>query len=264
MERHQTPDGTAIAYEIHGEGPAVLLLHGLGSRAADWADHLPVLTPRRRCIAVDMRGHGSSDQPPGPYTPTLHADDAVSLLDGLGVEQADVIGYSMGGAAAFDMAAHHPTRVRSLCIVNSVPSFELKTFKNKMEIAVRRTVISLFGVERLAGLVAKRLFPKPDQQALRDRAIDSIKRNSKEAYIASLMGLAGWTIEDELGGIAVPTLLVAADQDYTPVAHKQAAVDAMQDARLIVVEDARHGMPLEKVEEFNGILAEWLDGLAVP
>jgi len=259
MPVHTTSDDVSIAYQTHGEGPTAVLLHGLGSRAEDWGDHLDVLSPRRRCVVPDLRGHGASSSPPGPHTPDRHAADVISLLDELGVEQADVIGYSMGGAAAFALAAAQPERVRSLCIVNSVPSFELTTFKMKMEVVVRRTLIATLGVEKLAGVIAKRLFPKPEQEALRARAIDSIKRNSKEAYIASLMGLVGWTIEDRLGELTMPTLLVAGDLDYTPVAAKEACVAAMPNARLIVVEDARHGLPLEKLDEFNGILASWLD-----
>jgi pimeloyl-ACP methyl ester carboxylesterase len=262
MPVHTTSEGVRIAYQLHGDGAALLLLHGLGSRADDWADHFDVLTPRRRCIVPDLRGHGASDSPPGPHTPTRHAADVTSLLDELGIEEADVIGYSMGGAAAFALAVASPSRVRSLCIVNSAPSFELKTVKMKMELVVRRILITTVGVEKLAGVIAKRLFPKPDQQALRDRAIDSIKRNSKEAYLDSLMGLAGWTVQDRIGELTMPTLVVAADQDYTPVAVKEAYVAAMPNARLIVVEDARHGLPLEKVDEFNAILASWLDEVA--
>lgn len=258
MPVHTTSEGVSVAYQTHGDGPALVLLHGLGSRAQDWADHLDVLTPHRRCLIPDLRGHGASDSPEGPHTPTKHATDVASLLDELGIEDADVIGYSMGGAAAFALAAAAPSRVRSLCIVNSVPSFELTTFKMKMEVVVRRTLIATFGVEKLAGLIAKRLFPKPEQQALRDRAIDSIKRNSREAYIDSLMGLVGWTVEDRLGELAMPTLLVAGDLDYTPVAVKEACVAAMPNARLIVVEDARHGLPLEHVDRFNQILSDWI------
>jgi pimeloyl-ACP methyl ester carboxylesterase len=258
VPRHILADGVGLHFERRGEGRPVLLLHGLGSGSHDWADSFPILEGSRTVVAPDLRGCGRSDVPDGPFEIAQHGRDVVHLLDALGLDRVDVVGYSMGGAVAFELAVNHAARVRSLMVINSAPSFEADTFRLKFEVFVRKTLLTLFGVERLAGVIAKRLFPKPDQQALRDRVTASIRENTVAAYRGQLDGLVGWTVADRLESIAVPTLVVAAEFDYSPVEVKEQYTARIKDARLVVVPDTRHGLPLEKPDEFHAILTEWL------
>src|SRR5580693_1022702 len=112
-------NGIEVYYEQAGEGPPVLLLHGLGSSTRDWEYQTPELARAYRVIAVDVRGHGRSSRPPGPYSVSQFAEDAVALLRSLDAAPAHVIGLSMGGMIAFQMAVDHPEAVRSLAIINS-------------------------------------------------------------------------------------------------------------------------------------------------
>ncbi len=241
------------------ERPPLVLLHGLGSSCRDWQWQLPDFARGRRVIVPDLRGFGESDKPAGPYPPSLFATDVIALLDALGIARCDLLGYSMGGAAAFQMAVDHPERIRRLILLNTSPSFELDTFKMRRELWLRLAVIRLLGPRRMAAIIAKRLFPREDQQELRELTIERYGANSKEAYIGALQGLAGWTIGDALEAIPHPTLVVAAEHDYTPLELKQQWSARMRDARLEVIEGSRHGTPMDAPEQLNALVLAFLD-----
>jgi 3-oxoadipate enol-lactonase len=105
-----------LYYEVHGSGEPVLLIPGLGSDAGTWATFLPVLKDGYKSILLENRGSARSTKPEGPYTTESMAEDAVALLDHLGIEQVHLIGKSMGGMIAQIFAARHPERVRSLVL----------------------------------------------------------------------------------------------------------------------------------------------------
>jgi pimeloyl-ACP methyl ester carboxylesterase len=112
--------GLRIAYDVAGSGDeAVVLLHGLGQRRADWAScgYVDGLADRFRVICVDSLGHGESDSPSdcSVYTRSQRAGDVVAVLDGVGVQRAHLIGYSMGGWLASALLLHAPERLQSLC-----------------------------------------------------------------------------------------------------------------------------------------------------
>jgi hypothetical protein len=88
-------DGFKMHYDVAGEGPPLLLLHGLGSSCADWLLQVPVFSETHHVIAPDCRGHGDSDKPPGPYAIELFASDVLALLNRLDVAQAHVLGVSI-------------------------------------------------------------------------------------------------------------------------------------------------------------------------
>ena len=101
-----------LYYEMRGTGSDLVLLPGLGMRPDHWAPYLPALSAEHRLIVIDPRGGTKSDCPAGPYTTRQMADDAVQLLDALGIIQADVLGISMGGFIAQELALAYPSRVR--------------------------------------------------------------------------------------------------------------------------------------------------------
>ena len=103
-----------------------------------------------------------------------------------------------------------------------------------------------------------RLFPKAAQGELRRVFVERWAENDKRAYYDAMRGLVGWSVADRLGNVHCPTLVIAADEDYTPVSLKRAYVAQMPRAELVVIEDSRHATPVERPEQFNQALMAFL------
>lgn len=116
------PDGARLHVVEQGKGDPVLWLQGLNAPAAAWAVQLAHFGQTHRSLAPDGRGVGQSDAPPGPYTTREMARDAVAVLDAAGVERAHVVGLSLGGAVAQELALAFPGRVRSLALLSTFAS----------------------------------------------------------------------------------------------------------------------------------------------
>ncbi len=248
-----------LYYERAGSGPALLLIHGLGSRSSDWAPQIEAFAANHTVLAPDLRGHGRSPGVRGRFSLPAFADDMTAVLTDAGFADADVVGLSLGGAVAFQLAVSHPERVRSLTIVNSSPSFVAKTWREHLMVLQRLGVIRLMGMQRMGRVLAPRLFP--DHPALQAEFIAQYAQNNKQDYLATLKALVGWSVAGHLPHIVCPTLVVSADQDYTPVAAKQAYVDQMPNARLTVIENAHHAVTAERPEAFNSALSAFLFAL---
>ena len=251
-------NGISLRYTDEGEGDVVLLIHGLGSSSQDWELQLPVLTPTYRVIAVDLRGHGQSSKPEGPYSIAMFAGDVAALIEALDIAPCHVVGLSLGAMTTLELAATRPDLARSAVVVNAGPEFIPRTLKDKALVWQRLTLVRTVGLERLGQLVADRTLRDEDQAELRELVAEVIANNDKAAYLASMKAIIGWSVVDRLNEISSPMLVVASEFDYTPVSSKQPIVDEAQNALLIVVEGARHLLPVEKPRTFNEILTTFL------
>jgi len=209
-------------------------------------------------VAYDVRGHGQSDKPPGPYRIPQFAADTAGLIQALGLAPAHVVGISMGGMIAFQLAVDAPDLVRSLIIVNSAPEFVARSLKERLQISQRFLIVRLLGMRKMGEVLGKRLFIKPEQADLRRLFADRWAENDQRAYLDSMRAIVGWSVADRLSSIRCPTLVIAADGDYTPVEQKQAYVARLPSAELVVIEDARHAVPVERPEQFNEAVAAFL------
>jgi pimeloyl-ACP methyl ester carboxylesterase len=249
--------------EIAGSGAPILFLHGLGSCSEDWQEQIARFSNGYRAIACDLRGHGTSSKPRGPYSIEAFARDIAALLRELKAAPAHVVGLSLGGMVAFQLAVDAPELVRSLVIVNSGPAVPAETFKHRLPLYIRLVYAHTLGLRGMAEKMATRLFPKPEQVELRSAFVERLAANDKRCYLASLRAIfAGWSVVDRLPGIRCPVLVLASDQDYTPVSLKQAYAALLPDSRVVVVPDSRHALPLEKPDEFNEAVADFLAGVA--
>ncbi len=124
-------DDVTFHYETKGQGQPVLFLNGLGMSALDWEKQVACFSKEYQVITFDYRGQGSSDNPAGPYSIALFCDDTVRLLRSINAWPAHLVGLSMGGMIAFQMAVSHPELVRSMIIVNSGPEFGLREHGDK-------------------------------------------------------------------------------------------------------------------------------------
>src|SRR5512140_3268314 len=117
--------GFRMYYEEHGSGFPLLLINGLGSDHLEWLHQLPPFEARFRVVVFDNRGTGMTEIPPGPYTTAEMADDAAALLRALGIARAHVLGVSLGGMIAQEVALRHPDRVNRLVLGCTAPGGEL-------------------------------------------------------------------------------------------------------------------------------------------
>ncbi|MBF7730608.1 alpha/beta fold hydrolase [Pseudomonas sp. N040] len=254
-------DGCQLHYEEYGVGTPVVLLHGLGSSTRDWENQTSALAAQYQVILFDLRGHGRSDRPREDYSIEGFADDVLALLDHLQLPQVHLVGISMGGMVAFQLAVDHPQRLLSLTIVNSSPEVKVNSLASAMQLGKRWLFSRLLSMQSIGKMISQLLFPKPGQAAMRDQVVERWRLNDKHAYLASLDAIIGWGVRKRLPTIACPVLVVAADQDYTPVAQKAAYVAELHDARLQVIEDSRHATPIDQAQRFNAVLLEFLDNI---
>jgi 3-oxoadipate enol-lactonase len=262
-----TTDGAEIHYEVAGAGEPLLFLHGLGSSTLDWELQVAAFAGRYRTITIDARGSGASRDlrhPSGPFTVGQFAKDTFAVLDHLGATPAHVVGLSMGGVVAFQMAVTRPQALRTLTIVNSAPVFEVTGAGGRATIWLRRIISRLFGPKGMAKVLAPKLFPKPEHEPLRQQFIARMARNRRGAYIATQLAVLGWSVAERLETIDVPTLVVGAEHDYPFLLNKQAWVRRMPRAEYLEVPGAHHALPIETPAPFNAALGAFLARHASP
>lgn len=247
-----------IFYESIGEGPPLLLVHGLGSSGDDWAFQRDDFARVRNAILPDVRGSGRSSKPRGPYSIAQFADDLWSLLDTLHIERTDILGFSMGGAVALEMALREPSRVKKLVLCNALANYRTDTPPKWIEAKIQLALVHLLGLKRTAGFIAKRLFPHDGQAPKRQRVIDVLGANPRHAYLATIHALIGWSAIDRISRLRCKTLIIAAEHDYTPLAEKRIEAVSIPNAEFVVVENSRHGTPFDAIETFNALVVKFL------
>jgi len=251
-------DGAILHYAEAGEGPPLVLLHGFGSSQIDWELQLPALVPHFRVIMPDLRGFGDSSRDKGPFSIEQFAADLDGLLAHLEIERFSLLGYSLGGAASFEFSVGQPERIERLILVNTWPSFQVTTLKKKWELFMRKTVVRMTGMKKMAKVLGKRLFPEPDQALLRETFELRYAKNDKAVYMALLQSIPTWSVLDQIGVLQMPTLVIGAEFDYTPFSEKEAYVANLPNASLVKVKGSRHGTPFDRPEEFNQLVINFL------
>lgn len=251
-------DKLKLYYEIHGEGAPLLLIHGLGSSTLDWEYQVESLAHHYRVITVDLRGHGNSDKPVGPYSVPMFAADTARLIRALERSPVHVAGLSLGGMVAFQLALDTPDLVKSLIVINSGPELILRTFAERAAFLQRKLIVRCLGMKPLAQLLAKILLPELHQKSLQKTLIKRWVQNDKNAYLASINAIIGWSVANRIGTIQCPTLVMSADMDYTPVSFKEDYAVKIPCAELCVIRNSRHLSPLDQPEQVNKEILKFL------
>lgn len=245
-------------YTDQGSGPPLLLLHGLGSSEQDWEYQLPALTPHYRVLCLDMRGHGGTEKTGKGYSIELFARDCLAFIQAMDLHKPHIVGLSMGGMIAFQLATDAPDIPASLTIVNSAPEVIPRKPLEYWMAGKRLFFAHVLPMSAIAKGLARLLFPKPEQEHHRQTFIDRWCANDRKSYLASLRAIVGWGVSNRLDRINCPVLVVSADRDYTPVEHKREYVSHLGDARLEVVADSRHATPVDQPDTFNQLLLDFL------
>ena len=253
-----------LYYVTAGDGPPLVLLHGLGSSCADWGLQLPAFSARYRVIMVDLRGHGRSQVTGGRgFTVAQMAQDVAALLEQLGGTAAHVVGLSLGGCTAQLLAARHPEAVRGLVLCNTFTRLRPEGLRGAARLLRRVWLFGTAPMPVVAEYVAAGLFPKPEQQAIKAEAVARLSGNQKRPYLAAMRAVAGFDSRALVGGIRCSTLVLAGDRDQTvPLAAGRALARAIPGARFALMEDSGHATPYDQPEVFNRVVLQFLAGVA--
>ena len=245
-------------YEVTGKGEPLLLIHGLGSSTQDWEFQVSHFSTNYKVVSYDVRGHGQTDKPTDPYSIPMFAEDAIELVKALKLDTVHVAGISMGGAIAYQMAVDVPALVKSLTVINFTPELLIETFADKKNLWTRQLIVRLLGMRKMGEVLGERLFPKTEHADIREQFADRWANNDKRAYLNAMNALVNWSVADRLDEIQCPVLVIASDEDYSPVSDKEVYMDRMKKAELVVIQDARHAVTAEKPDEFNKVLEKFL------
>ncbi|HEY65349.1 MAG TPA: alpha/beta hydrolase [Caldilineae bacterium] len=256
-------DHLRLWYEMAGHGPPLVLLHGLGSSSADWALQLSGFSSYYRVIAPDLRGHGRTwcERSWRAISIEHMAADIAVLLERLNARPAHVLGLSMGGCVALHLALDYPGYVRTLTLVNTGATIR-PTRRRLLRGLWRVLALVSRGPGAMAQIIAKGLFPQPDQEQLRQEAIARLGQVEPRAYLAALWAVLRFDVRHRLHEIRHPTLVVAGDRDDTlGPKPTRALAEGIPGARLVIIPNSRHATPIDQPQIFNQVVLDFLRGI---
>jgi len=234
-------DGVALHYIDEGTGPAVVLLHAFAGTSALWTSNGLMPLDGFRTLAFDARGHGESDKPtdPGAYGTEL-VDDVIRLMDARGIEEAHIVGYSMGAETALKLAVDHPERILSLVVAGS-------GWSGEKEAQVYGFVSDALGAsdtfgDFMAAMPAGEMTEDEQMDAFAMLISHGISPDQDAAPLAAATAAMGEMIHlgaDELAAITVPVLGIAGEADEER-ANVERLSGAIEDFTFVTIPGADH------------------------
>jgi 3-oxoadipate enol-lactonase len=261
-------NGQDLYYELHGEGPPLILVMGIGYDSSLWTlAQVPVLSTQFQVILVDNRDAGRSSKATRPYQIADMADDLAGLLDALGIQRSHLLGLSMGGMIAQEFALQHSDRLNRLVLTG--------TGAGPARSAVDPTQIwswvkandptgEVFGEQQFVSLFSTAFLRNHD--AVRDTA-ELLASNpypmTPDAYRRQADAYRQFDALDRLAAITAPTLVVVGEQDLlTPPWIGRELAEGIPGARFEIIrgDGSSHVVPIERPEEFNRLVLDFLSG----
>lgn len=240
--------------------PAVLLLHGLGAEADSWTLQFAALTGQGyRPIAPDLPGFGASPYDGRGWSIRRAALAMSRLLEDLRTGPVTVVGLSMGGTIAQQIALDFPQQTRALVLVSTFSVLRPERLEDWLYFLRRFILVSALGLPAQARYVAERIFPGPQNEELRALLIASIEKADPRAYRAAMRALGWFNSKRRLGEIQIPVLVVSGRKDTTvPLVSQRKLVGGIQGARQVVIDGAGHAVTIDHPEAFNRVLLDFL------
>ncbi|MCD5975014.1 alpha/beta fold hydrolase [Pseudomonas quasicaspiana] len=259
LTAERTPAGTS--YLATGEGHPVVLIHGVGLNKEMWGGQVVGLMPHYRVIAYDMLGHGASPRPAADTGLLGYAEQLLELLEHLGLPQATVIGFSMGGLVARAFALHFPQQLSGMVVLNSVFN---RSAEQRAGVIARTAQAAEHGPDANAAEALSRWFSR-EYQAANPAQIAAIRtilaENDPQGYLTTytLFATQDMYRADDLGNITAPTLIATGELDpgSTPEMARQLA-SRIPGAEVAILAEQRHMMPVESPRLVNQVLLEFL------
>jgi len=254
----QLSTGVRLHYAEQGDrsGPVVLMLHGFTDSWFSYSRVLKAMDPKYHVYVLDQRGHGESDQPPSGYTPREMADDVIAFMNATGINEATIVGHSMGSFVAQHVAALEPQRVKKLVLIGSAPSVKngvvraLQTDINTLSNSVPDKFVRNFQ----EGLLVQ---PVPDE--FMNTAIAESRRLPARLWKEIIKDLLTGADAD-LSKIKSPTLIIWGDGETVFLRREQdALVAGIANSELDVYEETGHSPTWEFPERVARDLKEFID-----
>lgn len=258
-----TSNGIQMYYEIHGQGDPLVLIMGLRRNAEWWYNQLPTLSQHFQVLVFDNRGAGRSDKPEMPYTIGLFAEDTQGLMRSLGLSKAHILGVSMGGYIAQELAIRYPRMVRGLILGCTGPGGSR---------AVRMSPERLAKFTAIQGLTPEQILRKDmdiyfsdsfietqEEKITRFITISFLHYQPAEAFQRQFEACLAHDTVDRLQAIGHPTLILSGDDDpLVPPENSRILKELIPQAELVFFPKGRHCFFLEEGELFNQKVVEFL------
>ena len=247
----------AVHHRLEGpdDAPVVMFANSLGTTLEMWDLQAAALAHRYRVLRFDTRGHGRSPVPDGPYTVADLAGDALALLDRLGIERVSFCGLSLGGAIGMTLAARAPERLERLVLCCTALEFAPPEQWHERAATVRAE-----GMSAIAAATMERWFTPAAPSDVIARYDAMLRSQPVDGYAACCEAIAAFDARGTLGGVWMPVLTIAGDDDpVTPAAKLDAIAGEVPGARQHVVAGARHLPQAEHAAPFTRVLAAFLD-----
>ena len=246
-------DGVEIYYEIHGNGPPLILTHGYSSTSAMWQGQIEALSKRHRLILWDMRGHGQSDYPDNPdaYSEAHTVGDIAALLDAAGADKAVVGGLSLGGYMSLAFHRAHPERVRALLIIDTGPGFKKDEAREVWNKRARDTGdrFDREGLDMLKSL-------SPERASVTHRNARGLALSAR-----GMLAQRDARVIESLPDIKVPSLVVVGADDTPFLAASDYMAVKIPGAQKAVIPHAGHAVNIDQPQLFIDAVLPFLDGL---
>ena len=263
MSQTTQANGININYHLDArndgdaDAPVVMLSNSLLSSYPMWDDQIDALTEHFQVLRYDTRGHGGTDAPAEPYSIEMFADDAVGLLDHLGIDKVHFVGLSMGGFIAQMMAVKYSQRVLSLSLCDTACIMPPASLWNE-----RIETAQAEGVEALIDGTLGRWFTEPfrrsDTEAV-DKIRDMIRATGAQGYVNCAKAIRDMSQCHILADIKAPTIVIVGEDDPAcPVSAAETLHNGIAGSDLVVLKNAAHLPNIEKKDEFNAALLGFL------
>ncbi|MGH7333827.1 MAG: alpha/beta fold hydrolase [Candidatus Rokuibacteriota bacterium] len=267
-------DGLALHYAVEGEGPPVVLLHGLGGFGESWRHNIPTLARRAQVFALDLPGYGRSAKPRGSYDLGFFARAVLGFMETLGLGQVSLVGHSLGGAVAVTCALTHPSRVERLCLLGAlVPGFAypLSWIYRTLTVPGVGEALALFGNARVYKAALARCFHKPETSEVGFLVEFAYAARtgpeSRAAYLATLRHVRRDFVDRAaayrraLLTLDAPVLLIHGHEDrVVPAAHVASAAETLPRATTRWLDACGHFPQIERAAVVNTWMADFLSG----
>ena len=249
-------------YRLDGPAgaPVVTLTHPLGVTLALWDEHVEALAARYRVLRYDVRGHGGSDAPPGPYTLEEMAADLFGLLDSLGVAETHFVGVSMGGLIGMTAALADPRRIRSLVLCDTTACYGpgvRPMWEDRIRVAESEGMTADL-VERTMAIWFTPAFRAERRQAV-ERIASMLRATDPRGYAAAIRAIGFVDLTARIAAIRCPALVVVGERDPgTPPAMARVIHECIAGSELLEIPGAMHCAVAEAKERFLPALLDFL------